>query len=70
MEKLTYKYGEDNIFDYYFMNDFTTVAILIEDGKEVSHLNFEDEDNFYCYSEDKTYTKKELFEKFNIEEVI
>lgn len=46
MEKLTYKHGEDNIFDYSFMDDF------------------------YCYSEDKTYAKKELFEKFNIEEVI
>lgn len=66
---LTYVRGKDNVFDFPFMVDFTTVAILEEDGKDISSLNYDDIDDFYCYSENKVYTEKELFEKFNIKKI-
>lgn len=69
-QKIIYKYGEDNIFDFYFMNDFTTILSLIEKGENVNHLKFIDEDDFYCYSEKKVYSEKKLFEKFNIIKVL
>ena len=69
INKVIYRKGKDNIFDFPFMDDFTTVAILKEDGKDISHLNYTDEDDFYSFSEDKSYTTQELFAKFNIKEV-
>ena len=66
---LVYRYGKDNIFDFSFMEDFTTVLIFKEDGNNISNIKYEDEDDFYCFSEKKTYTKDELFKKFNIKKV-
>ena len=40
-----------------------------EDGNNISNIKYEDEDDFYCFSEKKTYTKDELFKKFNIKKV-
>ena len=64
--KLVYKYGQDNIFDFSFMDDFTTVLAFEEDGNNISNLIYQDRDDFYCYSENKVYTENELFNKFNI----
>lgn len=66
---LEYKYGQDNIFDFSFMADFTTIASFKEDGNDISNIFYHDEDDFYCYSEKKSYTEKELFKKFNIKKV-
>jgi hypothetical protein len=66
---LVYKYGKDNIFDFSFMEDFTTVLAFEEDGNKIANLVYQDKDDFYCYSEKKTYTEDELLEKFNIEKV-
>ena len=66
---LVYRYGKDNIFDFSFMEDFTTVLAFKEDGNNISNIKYEDEDDFYCYSEKKTYTKDKLFKKFNIKKV-
>jgi hypothetical protein len=63
---IEYKYGIDNIFDFGFMEDFTTIASFKEDGNDTSNIAYEDEDDFYCYSEKKAYTEAELFKKFNI----
>ena len=64
--KLVYKYGQDNIFDFSFMDDFTTVLAFEEDGNNIANLIYQDRDDFYCYSENKVYTENELFNKFNI----
>lgn len=66
---LVYKYGHDNIFDFSFMADFTTIASFKEDGNDISNISYDDEDDFYCYSENKSYTEKELLKKFNIQKV-
>jgi hypothetical protein len=71
MQTLTYEYGKDNIFDFCFMEDFTTVALANEEYNiDISNLNYQDEDDFYCFSKHKIYTKKELFEKFDIKEIL
>ncbi len=68
MDKLIYRPNFDNIFDFYFMDDFTTVELAQEEyGIEISKLKFEDGDYFYCFSEKKSYTTKDLFKKLNIE---
>jgi hypothetical protein len=67
--ELTYKHGQDNIFDFHFMDDFTTVLTFEEDGNDISSLEYQDKDDFYCYSEKKIYTENELFHKFNIMKV-
>jgi hypothetical protein len=65
MNRLVFNPRTDNIFDFYFMNDFTTVALAKEEyGIDISELKFEDD--FYCFSEKKSYTTEELFKKFNI----
>ncbi len=69
MDKLFYEHGGDSIFDFWFMDDFTTVLLAEEDGMDISELQYEDGDDFYCFSEKKSYTKAELFNKFNIEEI-
>lgn len=69
MEQLTYEHGVDNIFDFGFMDDFTTILIWEEDGNDISELKYEDKDDFYCLSEEKVYTQKELFKKFNIKHI-
>jgi hypothetical protein len=68
-DSLIYRYSKDNIFDFSFMEDFTTILAFKEDGKNISKINYKDEDDFYCYSENKSYTEDELFEKFNIKKV-
>jgi hypothetical protein len=60
----------ENIFAYSFMDDFTTVVLAKEEYNiDISNLKYEDEDDFYCFSEKKSYTKDELFNKFNIQRV-
>jgi len=66
---LVYKYGQDNIFDFSFMDDFTTILSLQDEGIDTSNIKYQDEDDFYCFSEKKAYTENELFEKFNIKRV-
>jgi hypothetical protein len=70
MDKLFYRHGIDNIFAHSFMDDFTTVILAEEEyGIDISELQYEDGDDFYSFSEKKSYTKKELFKRFNIEEI-
>ncbi len=67
---LTYKYGIDNIFDFSFMEDFTTVILAKEEyAIDISKLDFKNEDDFYSFSENRAYTENQLFEKFNIKRV-
>ncbi len=55
----------DNIFEFSFMDDFTTIALAKEAyGIDISELKYEDD--FYCFSEKKSYTTEELYKKFNI----
>ena len=68
MDRLTLIPKIDNIFEFGFMDDFTTVILAKENyGIDISELKYKDEDNFYCFSEKKTYTSEELYKKFNIE---
>lgn len=68
MDRLVYRPEMDNIFDFYFMDDFTTVAVVKEEGEiDISKLKYENDDDFYCFSEKKSYLAEELFKKFNIE---
>ena len=56
----------DNIFEFSFMDDFTTVVLAKEEyGIDMPELKYEDD--FYCFSEKKSYTAGELYNKFNIE---
>ena len=67
MDKYIYRPGIDNIFDFSFMDDFTTVAVVKEEGEiNISELKYENDD-FYCFSEKKSYLAEELFKKFNVE---
>ena len=69
--RLNYKIGIDNIFDFSFMDDFTTVILAKEEYNiDISTLNYQNEDDFYSFIENKIYSEKELFEKFNIKKVI
>lgn len=68
MDKFTYRHGIDNIFAFSFMDDFTTVILAKEEyGINILELKYENEDDFYCFREKKSYTQEELFKKFNIE---
>jgi len=56
----------DNIFEFSFMDDFTTVMLAKEVyGIDISELKYEDD--FYSFSEKKSYTTEELYKKFDIE---
>ena len=68
-EEIIYRYGKDNIFDFSFMQDFTTISCLKESGQDISKIEYQDEDDFYSHSEKKSYTEEELFKKFNIKKV-
>ncbi|MEY4504212.1 MAG: hypothetical protein RL154_505 [Pseudomonadota bacterium] len=74
-EQIVLQYGIDNIFEYGFMNDFTTVTTYLEDGGDLSHIDNKQvekaiyNDDFYCVSEDKIYSKNEIYKKFNIVEI-
>lgn len=66
MNRLIFRPETENIFDFSFMDDFTTVAIAEEEyGIDVSELKYEND--FFCFSEKKSYTAKELYKKFDIE---
>lgn len=68
MDKVFYEHGVDNIFDFWFMDDFTTVILAEEKyGIDISELKYKDGDDFYCFSKKKSYSTEELFKKFNIE---
>jgi hypothetical protein len=68
MERLIFRPKIDNIFEFGFMDDFTTVELAKEEyGIDISELKYKDGDDFYCFSEKKSYTTKKLFRKFNIE---
>ena len=67
MDNFVYRHGIDNIFSFSFMDDFTTVILAEEEyGIDISELEFEDGDDFYCFSEKISYTFEELCKKFNI----
>jgi len=64
---LKYDYIKDNIFDYYFMNDYTTILLAKEEyGVNIENLDYKDEDEFFCFSENRVYSEEELFRKYNI----
>lgn len=66
MNKPIFRPEIDNIFEFSFMDDFTTVGLAKEEyGISLSELKHKDD--FYCFSEKKTYTTEELYKKFNIE---
>ena len=69
-EEIIYRHGRDNIFDFSFMEDFTTILNLQENGEDVSNIEYQDEDDFYSRSEKKSYTEEELFKKFNVKKVV
>ena len=51
---LNYKIGIDNIFDFSFMDDFTTVILAKEEYNiDISTLNYQNEDDFYSFIENK-----------------
>ena len=67
MDRLTLIPKIDNIFEFGFMDDFTTVLLAKEDyGIDISNLKYQNEDDFYCFSEKKVYSDEELYKKFNI----
>jgi hypothetical protein len=67
MDKLTFNPKIDNIFEFGFMDDFTTVLLAKEDyGIDISNLKYQNEDDFYCFSEQKAYSNEDLYRKFNI----
>ncbi len=71
INSLNYEVGiYDNIFDFSFMDDFTTVILAKEEYNiDISTLSYQNEDDFYSFVENKVYNEKELFEKFNIKKV-
>lgn len=74
-EKIVLESGIDNIFEYSFMQDFTTVAVYLEEGGDLSHLCDSAikkclyRDDFYSLVKMRPYTKDELYAKFNIFEI-
>lgn len=65
MDRLVFRPEFDNIFEFSFMDDFTTIELAKEEyGLDISELKFED--RFYCFSEKKSYTTEDLYKKFNI----
>ena len=66
MDKLIFRPEIDNIFDFSFMDDFTTVELAKEEY-EIDISKLKHIDGFYCFSEKKSYTTEEVFKKFNIE---
>ena len=65
MNRLVFRPKVDNIFEFSFMDDFTTIILAEEEyGIDISELEYDD---FYCFSEKKSYTAEELYKKINIE---
>lgn len=68
MDRVAFTPKIDNIFEFGFMDDFTTIALAKEEqGIDILKLNYEDEEDFYCFSEKKVYTSEEIYKKFNVE---
>ncbi len=66
MNRPIFRPNIDNIFEFSFMDDFTTVELAKEEyGINISEFNIEDE--FYSFSEKKSYTTKELYKRFSVE---
>jgi hypothetical protein len=66
MDRLAFRPKIDNIFEFGFMDDFTTIMLAKEEyGIDIPQLKYEDD--FYCFSEKKSYTTEELYKKFNIQ---
>ena len=66
MDRPVFRPKIDNIFEFSFMDDFTTIVLAKEAyGIDISEIKYEDD--FYCFSEKKSYTAEELYKKFNIE---
>ena len=54
MDKVTFNPRNENIFDFHFLDDFTTVILAEEEyDVDISNLKFGDGDDFYCFSEKK-----------------
>lgn len=67
MNRLFFNPKTDNIFEFSFMDDFTTVILAEEEYEiDISKLKYKNGDDFYCFSEKKSYTTEELFRKFKI----
>jgi len=67
MERVTFNSKIDNIFEFGFMDDFTTVILAKEEYEiDIANVEYQSEDDFYCFSEQKAYSYKELYRKFNI----
>lgn len=65
MSKIIFNPNFDNIFDFGFMNDFTTLELAKKEyGIDISEIKYND---FYCFSEKQSYSIEELFERFSIE---
>lgn len=65
MNELAFNPRIDNIFDFYFMVDFTTIDLAKEEYR-VDLSQLKSDDDFYCFSEKKFYTFEKLFKKFNV----
>ena len=68
-DRLVHKYGQYNLYDFSFMDDFIPIREYEKIGN-MSNLTYQDKNDFYCYSENKVYTEKELFNKFDIDKII
>jgi hypothetical protein len=67
MDRVIFNPKIDNIFEFGFMDDFTTVILAKEEYEiDIANLEYQNEDDFYCFSEQKAYSDKELYQKFNI----
>ncbi len=66
MNRLIFRPETDNIFDFHFMDDFTTIELAKEEY-EIDISELENTDGFYCFSEKKSYATEDLYKKFGIE---
>lgn len=67
MDRVAFTPKTYNIFEFGFMNDFTTMLLAKEEYNiGISKLKYQDEDDFYCFSQNKAYTSENLYQKFNI----
>ena len=63
MDRPVFRPEMDNIFEFSFMDDFTTVELAKEEyGIDISELQYKDD--FYCFSEKTSYSIEDLYKKF------
>lgn len=68
MDRIIFRPKVDNIFEFSFMDDFTTVELAKEEyGIDISEFN--NKADFYSFSENKSYTTEEIYKKFSIEDI-